>query len=552
MVWEILHWPRSMLSLEFGHMHEVLDNPLERHNQDTPGAAHSGLSADPKWIAPTVALVSAIFIYLQTFVLPATPRLATGDQGIYLHDATRMLNGEMIYRDYDHFTLPGTDVLYVALFQGFGVRAWIPQLILVILGLALVWLVLSISKKLMHGRAAYLPALLFVTLPFSSYLDATHHWYSLVAILGALAAMLEERTCARLACAGTLLGVATFFTQSMALVTVGFALFLRWEGIQSKRTWKTVLHQEVSLLAGFLGTISACLVYFVWKVGFTRIVYYTVIFVAKYYPADWFNNWRVYLAGRPQLHDWNTWLDIPAFGLIHLIVPFFYILFPIIVRRGETLPRELRSRLMLVYVTGVVLFLTVASAPAYTRLYVVSAPALILIVWYLDSSSDTSRPRTSRLPLRLAWTLVILMMAARPLATQFRWRQILDLPTGRTAFFDRLPYEKCKWLALRTQPSDYFFGDHLIAFALGLRNAGPVPFLRPTEYTRPEEVAAVMQGLENHQVRFVSWYIGLEHERYNRVHPEGDHLAPMRLYLKEHYHVAQTFSNGDQIWERNP
>jgi hypothetical protein len=33
------------------------------------------------------------------------------------------------------------------------------------------------------------------------------------------------------------------------------------------------------------------------------------------------------------------------------------------------------------------------------------------------------------------------------------------------------------------------------------------------------------------------------------VDPAGDHLGPLRLYLRQHYHVAKTFSNGDAIWE---
>jgi hypothetical protein len=91
-----------------------------------------------------------------------------------------------------------------------------------------------------------------------------------------------------------------------------------------------------------------------------------------------------------------------------------------------------------------------------------------------------------------------------------------------------------------------------MSFDLLLRNVSRVPFLRPTDYTRPEEVQDAMQALEKYQVRFVSWYIGLEGEKRAARHPEGNHLAPIRLYLHEHYHVAQTFANGDQIWERNP
>ncbi len=497
-----------------------------------------------------VVSLSCIFIYLQVFVLPGTPRVASGDQAIYLHDATRILDGEMIYRDYDHFTLPGTDVLYAGLFKLFGVRAWIPQAMLVLLGASMVWFILLISGRLISGTAAYLPALLFITLPFSSYLDATHHWYSLVAATAALAILLDERTPARLVFAGVLVGVATFFTQSMALLIVGFGLFLLWERGRRNEAWSVLLKKESCLLAGFFATITACLAYFVRTVGARRVFYYTVVFTAKYYPADWFNNWRVYLTGRPQLHAWTTWFDLPAFALIHLIVPFIYVVFFVgyAFRSRTQYSDDLGRRLMLVNIAGVFLFLTVAPAPAYTRLYAVSPPAIVILVWMLASSLS---PKFSHSVLRLAWMGVFIMFAARPLVTQLQWKADLDLPTGRTAFIDSLLYEKCEWMSQRTQPFDYFFGDHLISYTLRLRNAGRVPFLRPTDYTRPEEVADAIDGLERFQVRFVSWYIGLDREKEAGRHPEGDHLGPMRRYLHEHYHVAHTFANGDEIWERN-
>ncbi len=495
-----------------------------------------------------VVSFSCIFIYLQVFALPCTPRLASGDQAIYLQNATRILDGEMIYRDYDHFTFPGTDLVYAALFKCFGVRAWIPQAMLVFLGTLTVWLIILISRKLMNGMTVYLPALLFVALPFSSYLDATHHWFSLVATTAALAILLEERTSSRLVSAGTLVGVATFFTQSMALLTLGFSLFLLWERGRTNQTWSVFLKKAGSLTAGFLATTTTCLAYFVWTLGARKIFYFTVVFVARYYPADWFNNWRVYLTGRPQLHAWTTWFDLPAFALIHLIVPFVYVLLFVIcafsLRKQQS--DDLRSRLMLVNVAGLFLFLTVASAPAYSRLYAVSPPALVILAWLLYTSS-----RFSRSLLRFAWVTVFVMLMARPLVMQIRWKAYLDLPTGRTAFYDPLLYEKCQWMSQRTQPFDYFFGDHLIAFTLRLRNVGRVPFLRPTDYTRPEEVADAIQGIDRFHVRFVSWYIGLDREKDAARHPEGNHLAPIRLYLREHYHVAQTFANGDQIWERN-
>ena len=171
---------------------------------------------------------------------------------------------------------------------------------------------------------------------------------------------------------------------------------------------------------------------------------------------------------------------------------------------------------------------------------------IVLLVWLLTTVSKQQRTL-----LRVAWVCVLLMLAARPLMTQLRWKAYLDLPIGHTAFVDSVHYEKCSWILQRTNPGDYFVGDHLVAFNLRLRNSGRVPFLRPTDYTRPAEVADAVNGLEKFHVRYVSWYIGLDRETDAALHPEGNHLAPIRQYLHEHYHVAQTFSNGDQIWERS-
>jgi hypothetical protein len=123
-----------------------------------------------------VLLLSAVFLHLQVFILPDVPRIANGDQGIHLSLAARMLDGELIYRDYDHFPLPGTDVLYLALFKVFGVRAWIAPVMLIVIGVTLVWLSIEISKRLMTGAVVFLPGVLFLVFPFTGFMDETDHW----------------------------------------------------------------------------------------------------------------------------------------------------------------------------------------------------------------------------------------------------------------------------------------------------------------------------------------------------------------------------------------
>jgi hypothetical protein len=498
-----------------------------------------------KLLTPAFLVAAASFLYFQLFVLPGTPRYPSGDQSIYLNHAARMVDGDLIYRDFDHFTTPGTDVLYTVLFRLFGVRTWIPQAMLIAVGVLIAWITASVSKELLPGASAYLPALLFLTLPYSSYRDATHHWYSSLAAIAALAVVLDRRSTSRIVWAGILWGLGTFFTQSVAIGALGLALFLAWESRTIEERWLDLLRKELALLASFLVAIAAFCAYFVLHVGVKRFLYFTVVFVAKYYPSDDFNNYRVYLTGHPSIRNWMNWPDLASFVLIHCSIPLVYILF--FVRYGKERNRnnnvEPWHQLMLINIIGTALFFSVAPAPAFSRLCTVSVPALILVVWFLKPAFTLERSL-----LCSAWLAVILIASARPVIEQVRPEELVDLPTGRTAFSEPILYEKCKWLLQRSHPSEFFFGDQNIAFSLRLRNAGPVSFLRPTDYTRPEEVDELLSALERNHVRFVSWYSGLD--RDGVLNPAGDHLAPIRIYLHEHYRVANVFSNQDQIWER--
>jgi hypothetical protein len=498
-----------------------------------------------KWIVPVVLLTCGAFLYLQAFMLPDVPRIANGDQGIHLSLAARMFDGQLIYRDYDHFPLPGTDVFYLMLFKLFGVRAWIAPAMLVVLGVGLAWLSIEISRKLMPGPIVFLPGFLFLTLPFSGFFDATHHWYSALAGTAALAVVIEKRTLSRLAWAGVLWGLAAWFSQSVVLGALALGLFLAWEQHRTREPRNLLLRKEGCLFAGLLGTLTVFNAYFVWKVGFRRFLNYTVVFLFKYYPADSFNKWSIYMADRPSIRAWSQWPNLAAFLLIHFIVPLVYILFFVRYWRESRLhPEEPWDRLMLLNLTGLFLFLSIVHSIGYMRLFTGSLPALILAVWFLKASLKPERILRQAL-----WATVLVVAIARPAITQTLWNASLDLPTGRTAFagFPVL-YDKFKWVSARTRPGDYFFDDPQLCFGLRLRDPSRVPFLRPTGYTRPEEVQDAVQALEQHQVRFVHWFLSLDNEI---VDPADDNLGPLRVYLRDHYHVAITFSNLDQIWERN-
>jgi hypothetical protein len=168
-------------------------------------------------------LGAAIFLSLLFFTPAGVSIFRLGDMDIYLLDATRMLEGQLIYRDFFQFTPPGIELVYLALFKLFTPRVWIPNLMLVVLGLGLTWLSVAIARRVMVGPVVFLPGLLFLTFSFSTVLDASHHWFSILAVMAATAVIIEKRTPRRMA--GALCGLASFFTQTRGpLAVAAFAI----------------------------------------------------------------------------------------------------------------------------------------------------------------------------------------------------------------------------------------------------------------------------------------------------------------------------------------
>jgi hypothetical protein len=493
-----------------------------------------------------VFIGSLAFNFLSLFVLPGVPLWTGGDQTIWLHAGQRMFYGDVLYRDFFQMTFPGTELLYFSFFKLFGLRTWIPNALLVFVGSFLAWLIYSISRRVLSPRHALVPSLLFLTLIFHDLLDASHHWFSILACAAALALLIECRTPSRIFFAGLFCGLATCFTQSHGVaVLAGLALFLYLEQkqIAFHAIRKDLFRNYGSLLAGFWLSVLVVTVPFIWKAGLYRFLDCTVVFVVRYFGALGANDWQGYMIGLPSRLSLRRVLHLPGFLLVHALIPLIYVLALLRYFR-KTLPElpQQRDRLLLIAVVGLALFLSVMSAPTWARLYYVSFPALILFTCFMASSGKTGR----RL-LDVVGGAAILLAIALLMINQFRKPEYLDLPGGLTAFSDHARADRYRWIAGQTKPSEYFFGGLFpdFYFLLGLKNPTTIYFVTPDDFTRPQQVANAIQGLEAHHTHLLLWAAWLDLP----PDPSTDHLGPLRGYIRSHYCVLKSFPEYE-VWVR--
>ncbi len=524
---------------------------------------------------PVLLLGTFVFLYLSLFRLPFTPVFGDGGENLFLLNATRMLDGEIIYRNFFELTAPGITVFNLGLFKLFGARAWVSNVSLIVVGLSLTCLIVTISRKVLTGGAAFLPGMLFLTFLFGPVLDNTHQWYSALAELGAVAVIIEKRTRARLLAAGSLCGLASFFTQTQGVFAlVGLGIFLLWERRKAGEGWWEISRRSGYLFVSFVATVIATDSYFVWKAGLNRFLYCVVGFVFKYYRyARAQNSLAVAVLEIPQMTQWD---QLPALGLylfIHGLLPLVYVLFWMRYRR-QALEPEHGNRLMLLNIMGLLLFASIAPSPSTYRMCAIAPLGLILLVWLIRG-----RDRLLRVLSFVLCVVALFVAIASPLRIQIQKMPCLSLPRGRMAL-DLMSYEKLLWLSKNTVPGEYLFAaDGVgILFPLALRNPAEVPFVKTNDYTRPEHVRNSIAALEREHVRFVlsdpELDLGGNYLLKGEPHepPRGylrsffhiikafllgdyqsghDNLGPLRNYLHSCYHLAKTLPDNTEVWERN-
>jgi hypothetical protein len=189
------------------------------------------------------------------------------------------------------------------------------------------------------------------------------------------------------------------------------------------------------------------------------------------------------------------------------------------------------------------MFLAIAQSPSIKRLSTVSPPAMILLAWLFNKPTRVFAVVKMTLATVAAALAVTVAVHSQTLPKTY-----LDLPAGRTAIVDSTVREEYRWALTHTHPAQFFWGMPPLYVPFHLQNPAATESLDTSEYTRPEDIAAVLQALQQHSVPVII----LPSERLYplTVNSPSNHAMVFIAYLRANYRLTRIFVNGDELWEK--
>jgi hypothetical protein len=356
---------------------------------------------------------------------------------------------------------------------------------------------------------------------------------------------MPERTLPRIAIAGVLLGVASFFTQTTGVAgLLAVIASLAWEHASSERPWRIILKQQLFLCIAFGLAWSVLSVYFIAHTGWRQLWYLQVTYPQRYVVSRhglFFPEFQGPLTRHVLLEQAQRLL---LYVLLIVIYP------PVLWysrRRHREPASQNKMQLVLLSLVGLSFLLEIITRVNWNRIYIVSMPAIILLLWGVARLGRLRSHATAAI-----WVVIACVAAKQIMSRQRPPHRIALLPAGK-AIVSAESDEKFYWLMQHTSPGDLFFqaqwSDLYPTFTLELRSPVFVDDLRPNEATRPEYVELTVRQVEQQHVKYILWsprLVSLDvPHRYGQ-----DHLDPFRVFLSSHYRRVHVFSDRDEIWER--
>lgn len=502
-------------------------------------SAHRQFTFD--WFALVLLFGGAVYLYVNLFAFPNVPFLLNGDQVYFWTNAQRMLQGERIYQDFFQFTPPGADLVYLGFFGLFHPRIWVTNAAVLILGVLACWVCYEVSKRILGRPQAALASACFLVFIYGKLLNGTHHWFSVLAAMGAVAILMKDRTPKRIAIAGSLLGLASFFTQTRGfLAALGVAIYLVWESRRAGESLAKLFRRQALLFLPYLAALAILSGYFIVTTGIKQLWYFQIAYVWQFMVSGFAAS-----LGLPETLTERSLPELSPYLVVYALLPAVYALCLWRCWRERRGPASFPAdRVLLLTLVGLAMLLEVAWSVNWLRLFCVAMPGIILLVWIFGRSNLRTYTHG------LLWAGVLCLALLQTWARQHRGFVTVDLPAGRVAVSSQT-HEKLQWLTQNRKPGDQFFQAAWpgLYLPLALQNPVYLDVLETGDQTRPQYVDLSIRELQAKEVRFILWSPRLNSPE-TFLPPGAYHLTPFLEFLHSHYQRIQTFSDQDEIWER--
>lgn len=283
-----------------------------------------------------------------------------GDEGMVLSSALRVVQGQLMYRDFFEFWTPGIVYLGAAIIKFIGLNLLFFRAFALLNLLSVLVLIFFLTQELIPQRSffVFLPSLYFLLALSQSMFIFYHQWISL-ALVGIFAFVCLKARAGpiKFFCLGVLAGLSFLFTQTQGVATnLAFILTL-WFSSQSR----PIKFRELGIFVlGELSVILPVFVYFSLQAGAATFFYDIVGFILSTYSEHY-----------KQVN--------PSF--IWPVVLIFYLWFALNFRRALRESEKLR----LVFFLGLSLLLVYIRAPIRSHTYLSFIGAAPLIFYALKN-----------------------------------------------------------------------------------------------------------------------------------------------------------------------
>ena len=201
-----------------------------------------------------------------------------GDEGVVLHAAVRILDGDILYRDVFEFLPPASFLIVATWMKLFG-AGFSSVRVLAISTMVVIVVLLYAAGRLSSGNRAFaaLLAIAWITVSPGTLIEVSHHWFTTAASMASVVALLAAPGRApqpRAAfIAGLFAGIAAMATSTRgALASAAVILTL-----PKTRT------QQLSAVAGIAAFPGAMIAYLAVRGALGSAVQDAILFPARYY-----------------------------------------------------------------------------------------------------------------------------------------------------------------------------------------------------------------------------------------------------------------------------